>query len=294
MRIIEYKCDDINDGKDIKYILKMHFHLSSSLISRLKSSNGIFLNNKTATVRQICHSEDVLKLIIPYCDNSHILSSDKKCEVLYEDDDIICINKPGNMPSHPSAGHHSDTLANCALNYLRKNCDEFHIVTRLDRYTSGVLLAAKNAFSASKMCIKEYTSSIHKVYVGICRGELPAMEGIIEAPIGRCRDSVLKRCVSAEGKFAKTEYKVLSRDSEGNSRVRFVLHTGRTHQIRVHAAFLGNPLVNDFLYDEAACENSFFSLHCRQLKFVHPYSGELITVKADFPTDFYSTNRTLQ
>lgn len=284
MRIIEYKSDI--SGFDIKYILKNKFKMSASLISKLKASNGICINGVPAGVRHILDKNDVLKIIIPYTDNPDIKSVDIACEILYEDDDVICINKPRNLASHPSAGHRDDSLYHRALYYLRATSDEFHIVTRLDSYTSGIVLAAKNAFSASIMCTRDYNSSIKKMYVGVCRGAFVNEKGIIEAPIARCDGSAIKRCVSSNGKYAKSEYRVLSQYDSGNTLVEFRLHTGRTHQIRLHASYIGHPLVDDFLYDDNAESGRMFKLHCSEIKFVHPYTGKTILVKAKIPDYF--------
>lgn len=284
MRILEYKSNI--SGFDVKYFLKNKLGISVSLISKLKSTNGICVNDVPVTVRHILNKNDVLKIIIPYTDNPSIQSVDIPCEILYEDDDVICINKPRKLASHPSAGHRDDSLYHRALHHLRTTSDEFHIVTRLDNYTSGIVLAAKNAFSASIMCTREYNSRIKKIYVGVCRGSFINEKGIIEAPIARCDGSVIKRCISPDGKYAKSEYRVLNQYDSGNTLVEFRLHTGRTHQIRLHSAFIGHPLVGDFLYDDNAENGEMFKLHCSEIEFVHPYTGKTILVKAKTPDYF--------
>ena len=286
MRIIDYVCTD--DNVDIRYILKNKLNLSSALITKLKQSRGIYLNSAEARVRQICQKGDVLRLVFPYYDNPDISPSSVKCDILYEDEDVICINKPRGMPTHPSAGHRDDTLANCALGYLRQTHDEFHVVTRLDRYTSGIVLSAKNSFSASKMCTKEYNCSISKKYIGVCRGIVAPKYRVIELPIARCSDSIIKRCIDSNGKYSKTQYNVLGYTEHGNSLVEFILHTGRTHQIRVHMANMGYPLIDDFLYDDLAHGDQSFCLHCAQITFAHPYNEKNITVDCEIPHYFYS------
>jgi len=284
MRTLFYVSE--HDNVDVRYILKTVLSLSASLISSLKQNDGIFLNGKLCTVREKCNKGDELKLVIPYCDNPYIASNDVSCTVLYEDDDVVCFDKPADMPTHPSAGHKNDTLANSALNYLRKNKDEYHVVTRLDRYTSGIVLVAKNAFSASRMCTKEYSLCMHKEYEGVCRGVFETLSGTIEEPIGRCPDSVIKHCVRSDGKNAKTYFEFIKTTPKGNSHMRFKLHTGRTHQIRVHMQHIGHSLVDDYLYDDCASQVKFFALHCSKIEFVHPFTGVKIKVTSDVPSYF--------
>lgn len=283
MRVLEFECG--SDCFDVKYILKNILGLSSSLITKLKNSNGIYLNDESVTVRSLTQYGDVLRIYIPHIDNKSVESVDLPINILYEDEDVICINKPPGMPVHPSANHYTDTLANRALAYLRKKEDEFHIVTRLDRYTSGIILAAKNQFSASKMCTDKYHKKIVKKYLGVCRGIFQNKSATIEQPIDRCSDSIIKRCISPDGKYAKTTYNILT--EKGNkSLVEFILYTGRTHQIRVHTAYIGHPLENDFLYDSKYNNDKAYKLHCCHIEFVHPYTGETIHVDSKIPINF--------
>ena len=282
MRIIEY----IHNDKtcNVKNILKNKFKMSSSLVKKLKESGGVMKDDKVLRIVDFIEQGDNLKIVIPY-DESDILPVEHSINILYEDEDVICIEKERGTPSHPSQNHHTDTLANYAIYHLKKSRDEFHIVTRLDSLTSGVVLAAKNRYSASIMCTKEYNKTIEKKYLGLCRGVFDSKDGIVEAPIARCDDSIIKRCVSDSGKYSKTGYKIL-KDNGTNSLAEFQLFTGRTHQIRVHMNHINHPLVNDFLYDNKANESEKFCLHCSEISFVHPYSKKTIKVISKLPDYF--------
>ncbi len=282
MRIIEYVHKE--NTSDVKSVLKNKLGFSSSLIKKLKMTGGIARGTDILRTTDKVYSGDVLVLSIPY-DESDIQPVDIPIKILYEDEDVICIEKNRGIPSHPSQDHYTDTLANFALSYLKKTKDEFHIVTRLDSLTSGIVLAAKNQYSASIMCTKEYNKTISKKYYGICRGLFDEKEGIVEVPISRCDDSIIKRCVSDNGKYSKTGY-LVEKDDGTNSLVSFQLYTGRTHQIRVHMSHINHPLLNDFLYDMDADSNEKFSLHCSTISFVHPYTKIKITVESTLPDYF--------
>lgn len=283
MRILEY----ISQEKcNVKQILKNHYHMTSGFITKLKYHGGLFVNGISVRTCDVLNEGDTLKIFCPKSDSETIECVEGELDILYEDEDVLCVNKPSGMPTHPSQNHHSDTLANIVYNYLLKTDDEIHIVTRLDNYTSGIVLIAKNSYSASIMCTKEYNQIIDKEYVGICRGIYESKSGFIDKPIARCDDSIIKRCVSPLGKQAKTGYEVVETVGE-DSIVKFKLYTGRTHQIRVHCQSIGHPLLNDFLYDEYANPDKIFSLHCEKITFTHPVSGKIKTVSAKVPKQFY-------
>lgn len=282
MRILKYT--HTGEESDVGYILRKTLFVSSALVKKLKYAQAIMLNGECVKTIDKIKSGDVLELAFPYV-RSDIEPVEKNFTILYEDEDIICLCKERGVPSHPSINHHGDTLANYALFYLEKTKDEFHIVTRLDSLTSGIVLAAKNQYSASVMCTREYNRMIRKKYSGICRGIFENKQGVVEAPISRSTESIIKRCVSPDGKYSKTAYNVID-ERGGNSLVDFELHTGRTHQIRVHMSHISHPLLNDFLYDENAIDNEKICLHCREITFEHPFNKNMITVRSDLPSYF--------
>lgn len=280
MRIITKVCN--YECISVKNFLKKEFDLSISLITKLKNSKGIILNGENIFVNHILKKGDRLSLHIPECEMKMIVPIYKPLDVLFEDEDIICVDKKAKMPTHPSRNHYDDTLANIVIGYLKSKNEpgEFHIVTRLDNLTSGIVIGAKNVYSASKMCMESFNRSIKKEYIALCRGNFKEKAGIIEANISRVNDSIIKRQVDENGKYAKTEYEVI-KEYDDSSLVRFILHTGRTHQIRVHSAYIGNPLLNDFLYDDDFDENKDLFLHCHKVSFIHPITNKKINIISD-------------
>ena len=214
--------------------------------------------------------------------SDNILPVDGNIEILYEDEDILCVNKPSGMPTHPSQNHHSDTLANYVCWYYRNVPFTFRVSNRLDSYTSGIVIIAKNMYSASFLCTEAFRKNISKTYYALCRGVFENKKGTVVANIGRCEGSTIKRMVSQSGKYAETDYEVI-KEAGGNSYLKLNLKTGRTHQIRVHMAHIGHPLLNDFLYDELADSEKRYFLHCGKISFMHPCRKEVITIEAPIP-----------
>lgn len=273
-------CDNIT----VKTILKNEFNLASSVVTALKNTGGILVNGKNVTVRKLMQKGDELKLLIPDTPPSEIVKTKGTLHILYEDEDILCVNKPSDMPTHPSQNHYTDTLANLVCYYYRDIPFTFRVSNRLDSYTSGVVVIAKNMYSASFLCTNSFRKDIKKTYYALCRGIFTDKKGTVTAAIMRCHDSTIKREVNPNGKYARTDYEVVG-ERDGNSILKLNLHTGRTHQIRVHMAYLGHPLLNDFLYDDNADSQKHFFLHCQKISFIHPCTKKEISVEAPLPDD---------
>ena len=283
MRFLNFISD--NDNITVKSVLKNKFNMASSVVTALKNTKGILVNNEAVTVRKILNRGDELKLIIPETESSSILPVNGCLDILYEDDDILCVNKPSGMPTHPSQNHFDDTLANIVCYYYKDIPFVFRVSDRLDRYTSGVVIIAKNMYSSSFLCTNEFRQNMKKTYYAVCRGTFDVKKGSVTAPISRCEGSTIKRQVSDNGKFAYTDYEVIN-EFDGLSLVKLLPKTGRTHQIRVHMAHIGHPLVNDFLYDKNYDGKSTFLLHCKEISFVHPYKNIPINVESDLPDEY--------
>jgi 23S rRNA pseudouridine1911/1915/1917 synthase len=278
--ILEYTAHGSDAGKSVKQIIQREFSLSARTMTKLKKDGGILVNGIPVTVRYLLCEGDILRLNIEDRGSQTIEPSDIPLDVLYEDDDLLLINKPLGMPIHPSQGHHSDTLANAVMYRYRNESFTFRAITRLDGDTTGVTLIARNALSAQRLTDSLQKGEIRKEYAAVVCGVPVYKSGVIDAPIARCEDSIIKRRISPDGKKAVTEYEVVfSTPDESHSLITAFPITGRTHQIRVHMAHIGCPLENDFLYGERG--DSTYSLRCTSLSFIHPKTKENITINIE-------------
>lgn len=265
------------EKRKIEAILEREILLSRSLIARLKRIDGaVLLNGKSERVITTVKDGDVLTVNVPEKE-SRIDSKKIPLDIIFEDEDILAVNKPWGIPVHPSKNHASDTLANGIKYYLGEN-SAIHIITRLDRETSGVVLIAKNTHSAKILTEQMKNGNIQKEYVAIVNGKTEPEKGIIDAPIDR--DTGIKRKVTENGKSAVTEYEVIK--SGELSAVRLFPKTGRTHQIRVHLSYIGHPIFGDSMYG-APQVGERTRLHCRRLVFQHPATTEKIEIIAPIP-----------
>lgn len=285
---MEYIITEDQEGKTVKDFLRRECNLSSTLLRRLKTiPDGITLDGTQVTVRAVLKEGQMLCLKTEDEQSSeNIIPTEGEADILFEDDRLMIINKPFGMPVHPSAGHSTDTLANILAWRFEKLGVPFvfRAVNRLDSGTGGILCVAKNAHTANVLGEALKGKAIKRVYEAILVGELPQNSGTVDAPIGLCDGSSLKRCVCPDGERAVTHFKVLERKN-GMTRVEVKLETGRTHQIRVHFSHLGYPVWGDFLYGE---ETDFHGhgLFSKRLEFVHPESGETVVFEAPAPEFF--------
>ncbi len=257
------------------------------LIEMKKRTDGILLNGAHVTVRQVLHEGDFLTLHFEDVEASEVEATPMPLDILYEDEDIIVLNKPAPMPTHPSRGHHTDTLANGLAAYFADTPFVFRVLNRLDGVTSGVVLVAKNKLSSSRLSADLREGRFEKHYLAFAQGYFPEKSGRMDQNIKRAFPSIIKRCVCAsdEGETALTTYQVLYA-GEKMSILDCFPHTGRTHQIRVHLSSAGHPILGDFLYGtEDARLPGRVGLHLGKLSFPHPGTGERMTLIAPLPKE---------
>lgn len=284
-----YEIESCDDGIAIREYLKYRQKMSVSILKRLKHlDDGITVNGERSFVDRILRTGDVLSVHIETEDmySENIVPVDGDPDIIFEDEDLLILDKPPFMPVHPSKGHPYDSLANHVAGYYDRKGESFtfRCVNRLDGNTSGVVVVAKNAYCHA---VLSRTKSIDKTYYAICHGIFDNKQGTVDRPIYRPEEATIRRIVSDRGKPSVTDYEVLA-ENKGFSFVRLKLRTGRTHQIRVHMSYIGHPLAGDFLYGD---ENDGFDrhmLHLGELSLQHPVTGERMTFrsKLDFRTVF--------
>ena len=268
--------------------------LSRSQANEAIKAGTILVNNQKQKARYAVKLGDIISYELPKEEVLDYQPENIPIEIVYEDSDVAVVNKPQGMVVHPSVGYTSGTLVN-ALLYHVKDLSTINgvvrpgIVHRIDKDTSGLLMIAKNdkAHQALAQELKEKKSL--RQYVAIVHGNLPNDRGVIEAPIGRSDKDRKKQAVTAKGKPALTRFQVLERFGDFTL-VELTLETGRTHQIRVHMAYIGHPIAGDPVYGPRktlAGHGQF--LHAKTLGFTHPTTGELMTFSVDVPAIFQET-----
>lgn len=272
MKSLEYVAD-IDGEKTLKEFLPT-LGLSVTLIRKIKHC-GIFVDGEACTVRKTVKRGSKITLILPQEKSEGIEPIDIPINVVYEDEWLLVVDKPTNMPTHPSRGNSLPTLANAVMAKFGGDF-VFRSITRLDRDTSGLVLIAKDANTANLLSKEIKQGRIYKRYVALVSGIPEKDHDIIDAPIRREEEGSMKRIVAPDGKRAITEYFIREIQGE-NALCDVILHTGRTHQIRVHFAHIGHPLLGDFLYGERHDEGYF--LRCSELHFKHPHTSNLVIIK---------------
>ena len=278
-RIEKYTVTGLDKEMRIRDYLRGVLGFSTSLIARVKYG-GVFLCGDVVHMRAQVKNGDEIEVHFPEETSEGIAPMEIALAVLYEDAEVLAVSKPTGMPTHPSRGNSLPTLANAVMGYFGGNF-VFRPITRLDRDTSGIVLIAKTPLAASRLSADMKSGRFQKLYTAVASGIFEKGEGRIEAPIRRASEGDLRRVVAEDGKMAVTEYRVLKTGEDNTTLLEIRLLTGRTHQIRVHMAHIGHPLVGDFLYGEKA-ENGYM-LHCSKLCFPHPKSREMITVVSKPP-----------
>lgn len=304
-RILNYTVTEADAGKKLEEFLREN-GCSHHVLTQLKrTERGICLNGVWAYTTQRLNTGDIIQLTIQELESSeHIIPVPLPLSIVYEDEDLMVIDKPSNMPIHPSINNYDNTLANAVMYYFAQQNIPFvyRCINRLDRDTSGLLILAKNMMSGAILSSMSAQRQIHREYLTVVEGCLPEA-GTICAPIARSEHSVLMRCVDWEhGEEAVTHYQriacfesasinYLTEPDQNNqapmlSLARVHLETGRTHQIRVHMNYIGHPMIGDFLYNpDSQHLINRQALHSHRLSFVHPITREPLTFVSELPCD---------
>ena len=286
--ILEYTVKENNQYFNLKDLLKNFFSISDRLLVKLKHEQKLFVNNQKAFVDMQLNTGNIVTIHIDFIeDNSNIVATKMPLNIVYEDNALLVINKSAKTPVHPSMDHFEDSLSNGVKYYF----DEIGLqkkirpVNRLDKDTSGLVVFAKNEYIQECLVKQMKKNQFIKEYIAICEGVFENNKGTINAPIARKENSIIERCISEAGDIAITHYEVL-KTANNYSVVKCILETGRTHQIRVHMAHIGHPLLGDTLYGNPSPLISRHALHAYKISFIHPVTKQKLELTAEIPEEF--------
>lgn len=285
---MEIKYEIKNTNQTINNILQNELKISTRLLYKLIKLSKITINNTKCDTRKKANIGDILAINFDYEeDNSNIVPTEIKLNIIYEDNWLLILNKPAGIATHPSALHYSDSLCNGVRFYfdkigLRK---KIRPVNRLDLNTSGLIVFAKCEYIQECLINQMKNNQFKKEYLAVCNGSFNEKSGTINLPISRKENSIIERCISLNGQTSITHYTVL-KEFNNYSLVKCMLETGRTHQIRVHMSAIGHPLIGDSLYGSISDLIDRQALHCYNLQFVHPVYNNTLNFYGDLPFDF--------
>ena len=286
-RILNYTVSDTDNGMIVLDFLRKQGFSRHILTAMKADREALSVNGQKAGGRTFLSAGDHFRVrLLETGSTDGIVPVPMDIPILYEDEDILVVNKPADMPVHPSIGNYTNTLANGIAAYLasKEEICPFRCINRLDRDTSGALILAKNALSGAILSDQMRHREIHRTYLAVVEG-ITSENGTISAPIARVDDSVIERHVDFErGESAVTHYQRLD-VRNGHSLLEIHLETGRTHQIRVHMGYIGHPLPADYLYHPVYDTFKRQPLHSLQLRFRHPLTNRSMCVMAPVPED---------
>ena len=280
-------------NKRIDNFISEQTDLTRSRVQKLIEQGNITINEKAPKVSYKVQLNQEIKVIIPDAEVLDVKAEEIALDILYEDDDVIVVNKPKGMVVHPAAGNFSGTLVNAIMAHCGDNLSEINgvirpgIVHRIDKDTSGVLVIAKNNEAHLKLAAQLKEHSMKRIYVAVVSGNLKNDKGTIDKPIARNPKDRKKMGIVPGGRHAVTHYKVLKRLHDCTI-VELKLETGRTHQIRVHMSSIGHPLLGDEVYGSGKNKYGFKgqALHAKVLGFIHPSTNEYIEFSSELPLEF--------
>ena len=284
-----------------KFLSEQCEELSRSYIQKLLKSGEVFVGQKSVKPSYKVTEGDMISFEVPEAVELEVLPENIPLDIVYEDHDVILVNKPKGMVVHPAAGHYTGTLVNALMYHCKDDLSGINgvlrpgIVHRIDMDTTGILIVCKNDLAHNSIAEQLKEHSITRRYQAIVHGALKEEEGTIDAPVGRHPQDRKKMCINHQnGKHAVTHYRVLNR-FKNFTHIECRLETGRTHQIRVHMASLNHPLLGDAVYGPAKCPYKLQgqTLHAGVLGFIHPRTGEYMEFAAPLPDYFQKLLNTL-
>ncbi len=286
--------DEFTDERIDKYLSELLSNQSRTYIQKLIKDGNILVNEKTVKANYKVQGNDKINVNIPEPVSANIIPEDIPLDIIYEDDDVLIVNKPKNLVVHPAPGHYTGTLVNGIMYHCKDHLSNINgvlrpgIVHRIDKDTTGALIVCKNDVSHNFIAAQLKEHSITRKYIGIVQGKFDILEGTIDAPIGRHSVRRKEMAINEKnGKHAVTHYKVLKQFSK-YSLCEFQLETGRTHQIRVHMASINHPLLGDEIYNHNKCPYKLQGqcLHAKIIGFIHPTTKQYVEFEAPNPTYF--------
>lgn len=290
MSILEKQVVNIEKGTKIREYLKVELGLSTRLIRSASLGKRIFVNDEVVKMNRVLNEGEIIKIDLAKDESQDIAPEKMDIDIVYEDEDILVVNKKPFMVVHPTKSYQSGTLANGVINYFMEsgqNCI-VRLVSRLDMNTSGLIIIAKNQFSHGMLSKEMSENKVEKKYLALVHGIMKEKQGTIDLPIYKPEgiENGIRRVIDERGQRSITHYKVVEEYNE-SSLVECKLETGRTHQIRVHLSHLGHPIYGDTLYGDGDEEDLIKrqALHAFGLDFKSPRSGEILSLRAELPDD---------
>lgn len=291
MSILEKKVDNVVEGTKLREYLKREMGISTRLIRSASIQKRIFVNDEVVKMNRVIKSGEIIKIDLEKEESQNIAPEKIDIEIVYEDEDILVVNKKPFMVVHPTKTYQSGTLANGVINYFmetNQNCI-VRLVSRLDMNTSGLIIIAKNQFSHGMLSKAMSENKVEKRYLAIAHGIFKEKQGTINKPIYRPEgiENGTRRIVDERGQRSITHYKVVEEFGD-SSLVECKLETGRTHQIRVHLSYLGHPIYGDVLYGDGDNEGHLIerqALHAYGLDFKSPRTEKELSLRAELPDD---------
>lgn len=287
-RNIDYIIDEDSAGLRVEQFLRRKRYSGQNLSEIKRMPKSILVNGVHYYMRQELSTGDHLQVRICETQNSEKIPPTKlPLDIVYEDEDLLVLNKPAGMPIHPSLNNYTNSIANALAYYFQSQGKPFifRCCNRLDRDTSGLTIVSKHLVSGSILSDMTKYREVHREYLAIARGSVTPSEGTIQAPLGRKEGTIIERTIDWEhGEDAVTHYKLV-KEANGHSLVSLRLETGRTHQIRIHMKHLGYPLIGDYLYNPDMEYMTRQALHSHHMEFIHPITGEHMSFTAPLPED---------